>query len=308
MVYARVTAADKLRIVRALRATGAVVAMTGDGVNDAPALRGADVGVAMGRSGTEVARQAADMIVTDDNFASIVSAVEQGRGVYDNIRKTMLFLLGTNGAELLLMAVCMVAGLPAPLLPVQLLWINLVTDGLPALVLAADPVADDVMRRRPRARAARIMDRPFLIAMGVTSLLAAAVSLAAYLYGVRYGDEKTARTFAFATLVFSQLLLSLGCRSETRPLWRIGVRSNLMLPGVVLGTILLQLCVHRSETLAGIMKTTTLGWGQCAALFALATVPLLAMEVGKAIRAIWFTKQSARISSATTKDVSANHS
>ena len=287
VVYARVTAADKLRIVRSLRASGAVVAMTGDGVNDAPALRGADVGVAMGRSGTEVARQAADMIVTDDNFASIVSAVEQGRGVYDNIRKTMLFLLGTNGAELLLMAVCMVAGLPAPLLPVQLLWINLVTDGLPALVLAADPVAHDVMRRRPRAKAARIMDRPFLIAMGVTSLLTAAVAMAAYMYGIMYGDEKTARTFAFATLVVSQLLLSLGCRSETRPLWRLGVRSNLMLPGVVLGTILLQLCVHRSETLAGIMKTTTLGWGQCAALFALAAVPLLVLEVRKAIRPGW---------------------
>lgn len=149
-VYARVTAAHKLRIIRALQASDAVVAMTGDGVNDAPAIKGADIGIAMGRTGTEVTKQAADMIITDDNFATIVAAVEEGRGIYDNIRKTLQYLLAGNTGELLLMTIAVVAGLPAPLLPIHLLWINLVTDGLPALCLAADPIDPDVMKRRPR--------------------------------------------------------------------------------------------------------------------------------------------------------------
>ena len=149
-VYARVTAEHKLRIIRALKANDAVVAMTGDGVNDAPAIKGADIGIAMGKSGTEVTKQAADMIITDDNFATIVAAVEEGRGIYDNIRKTLQYLLAGNTGELLLMTVCVVVGLPAPLLPIHLLWINLVTDGLPALCLATDPIDPDVMKRRPR--------------------------------------------------------------------------------------------------------------------------------------------------------------
>src|SRR6185295_19177264 len=161
-VYARVTAEHKLRIVRAWKANGGVVAMTGDGVNDAPAIRGADIGIAMGRSGTEVTKQASDMIITDDNFASIVAAVEEGRGVYDNIRKTLQYLLAGNTGELLFMTVCVVIGLPMPLLPIHLLWINLVTDGLPALCLATDPIDPDVMKRGPRSRTERITDRSFL--------------------------------------------------------------------------------------------------------------------------------------------------
>ena len=149
-VYARVTAEHKLRIIRAWKANDAVVAMTGDGVNDAPAIKGADIGIAMGIKGTEVTKQASDMIITDDNFATIVAAVEEGRGIYDNIRKTLQYLLAGNTGELLLMTVCVVIGLPAPLLPIHLLWINLVTDGLPALCLATDPIDPDVMRRRPR--------------------------------------------------------------------------------------------------------------------------------------------------------------
>ena len=139
-VYARVTAEHKLRIIRAWKANDAIVAMTGDGVNDAPAIKGADIGIAMGKSGTEVTKQASDIIVTDDNFASIVAAVEEGRGIYDNIRKTLQYLLAGNTGELLLMTVCVIIGLPMPLLPIHLLWINLVTDGLPALCLATDPI------------------------------------------------------------------------------------------------------------------------------------------------------------------------
>ena len=164
-VYARVTAEHKLRIIRAWKANDAVVAMTGDGVNDAPAIKGADIGIAMGKAGTEVTKQAADMVITDDNFATIVAAVEEGRGIYDNIRKTLQYLLAGNTGELLLMTVCVVVGLPAPLLPIHLLWINLVTDGLPALCLATDPIDPDVMRRRPRRRSERITDRRFLRTM-----------------------------------------------------------------------------------------------------------------------------------------------
>ncbi len=149
-VYARVTAEHKLRIVRAWKANDAVVAMTGDGVNDAPAIKGPDIGIAMGRSGTEVTKQASDMIITDDNFATIVAAVEEGRGIDENIRKTLQYLLAGNSGELLLMTVCVAIGLPSPLLPIHLLWINLVTDGLPALCLATDPIDPDVMNRRPR--------------------------------------------------------------------------------------------------------------------------------------------------------------
>src|SRR6185503_12021593 len=176
-VYARVTAAHKLRIIRAWKATGAVVAMTGDGVNDAPAIKGADIGIAMGRSGTEVTKQASDMVITDDNFASIVAAVEEGRGIYDNIRKTLQYLLAGNCGELILMTACVVIGLPVPLLPIHLLWINLVTDGLPALCLATDPIDPDVMKRRPRRRSERITDRSFLGTMFLTGFLTAGVSL-----------------------------------------------------------------------------------------------------------------------------------
>ena len=149
-VYARVTAEHKLRIVRAWKAQGAVVAMTGDGVNDAPALKEASIGVAMGVTGTEVTKEAAAIIITDDNFASIVAAVEEGRGIYDNIAKTLAYLLGGNVGELAVMFVAALVGWPLPLLPIQLLWINLVTDGLPALALATDPIDPGVLTRPPR--------------------------------------------------------------------------------------------------------------------------------------------------------------
>jgi len=283
-VFARVTAADKLRIVRAWQAKGAVVAMTGDGVNDAPALRGADVGVAMGRTGTEVAKQAADMVVMDDNFASLVAAVEEGRGVYDNIRKTLLFLLGGNTAEVLLMTVCLVAGLPSPLLPIQILWINLVTDGLPALFLAADPVAPDVMQRRPRPRNANIIDRGFLVTMIFTAVLTAGVAMAVYLYGLSFADERTARTHAFAALVFAELLRSFGCRSETVPIWRMAWRSNRMLALVVAVSCLLQIWSHHNETLANLMGTSVIGWAECATIFLLACIPIGVLEFTKWLR------------------------
>ena len=220
-VYARVTAEHKLRIIRAWKANGAVVAMTGDGVNDAPAIKGADIGIAMGKSGTEVTKQAADMIITDDNFATIVAAVEEGRGIFANIRKTLQYLLAGNTGELLLMTVCVIIGLPTPLLPIHLLWINLVTDGLPALCLATDPIDPDVMKRHPRQQSERITNRSFLRTMFLTGFLTAGVAFAVYLYFLKQGSTETARTYAFAVLVFAELLRAFGARSETKPVWRI---------------------------------------------------------------------------------------
>src|SRR6185295_3014703 len=149
-VHARATPEDKLRLVREWKARGAVVAMTGDGVNDAPALREAHIGIAMGRIGTEVTREASGMVLTDDNFASIIAAVKEGRGIFDNIRKTLVYLLAGNTGELAVMLAAAVAGLPLPLLPMHLLWINIVTDGLPALALVMDPTDRDVLERVPR--------------------------------------------------------------------------------------------------------------------------------------------------------------
>ena len=283
-VYARVTAEHKLRIVRAWKANDAVVAMTGDGVNDAPAIRGADIGIAMGKSGTEVTKQAADMIVTDDNFASIVAAVEEGRGIYDNIRKTLQYLLAGNTGELLLMTTCVVVGLPMPLLPIHLLWINLVTDGLPALCLATDPIDADVMKRRPRRRSERITDGDFLGTMLLTGILTAGVSFAVYLYGLNAETPELARTHAFAVLVFAELLRSFGARSETKPVWRISLFTNLNLAIVVSISFGLQVLSHHNAFLGVFLKTSPMSLADCFLLLAAAAIPLMVLELVKVAR------------------------
>ena len=283
-VYARVTAEHKLRIIRAWKANDAVVAMTGDGVNDAPALKGADIGIAMGKSGTEVTKQSADMIVTDDNFASIVAAVEEGRGIFDNIRKTLQYLLAGNTGELLLMTLCVIIGLPTPLLPIHLLWINLVTDGLPALCLATDPIDPDVMKRHPRRRSERITNRSFLRTMFFTGFLTAGVAFAVYFYVLREGTTETARTYAFAVLVFAELLRSFGARSETKPVWRISLFTNINLVVVVAISFGLQVWSQHSALLGRFLKTSFMPLSDCLLLLAVGAVPLLILELVKVVR------------------------
>ncbi|TAJ21601.1 MAG: cation-translocating P-type ATPase [Planctomycetota bacterium] len=279
--YARVTASHKLRIVRAWKERGAVVAMTGDGVNDAPAIRGADVGIAMGLTGTEVTKAASDMVITDDDFASIVAAVEQGRGTYANIRKTLQYLLGGNVGELLLMTVAVLLGLPLPLDAVQLLWINLVTDGLPALCLATDPIDRDVMAERPRRRTDSITDRGFVGHVLLTGLLTAGVTLGVYAYSLEHFDVELARAHAFATLVYAELLRSFGARSFTKPIWKLGIATNLKLACVVAASIAIQLSLPHIQTLGQVLDVPMMPMSHCAAMLTLGAIPLAVMELLK---------------------------
>ena len=283
-IYARVTAEHKLRVVRAWKAQGAVVAMTGDGVNDAPALKGAHIGIAMGRSGTEVTKQAADMIITDDNFASIVAAVEEGRGIYQNIRNTLQFLLAGNSGELLIMMAAIVVGLPSPLLPIHLLWINLVTDGLPALCLASERIDPDVMKLRPQSGKELLSDRSFRNALLLTGSLTAGVTMAAFLWGRHYHGLAVARSLALTTLVFAELLRSLGARSEDKPIWKLGASGNLPLLAVVGLSVTIQILLHQYPILENVLKTEPLPPGECLAFLALGSVPLFAMEMVKVIK------------------------
>lgn len=265
-IYARVSPEHKLKIIEALQQRGHVVAMTGDGVNDAPALRKADIGVAMGITGTDVTKESADMVLLDDNFATIVAAVEEGRVIYDNIRKFIKYLLSTNSGELWVMLLAPFLGMPLPLLPIQILWMNLVTDGLPALALSVEPAERDIMRRRPR----RITDNIFGEGMGWhilwVGLLMCAVSLGigywdAGLGKTYFGDQdvvKHFRTIVFTTLTFLQLAHVLAIRSHRQSLFTIGWLSNKSLLGAVSLTIILQLALVYVPFLQKFFQTVAL--------------------------------------------------
>lgn len=280
-VHARATPEDKLRLVRHWKDQGAIVAMTGDGVNDAPALREAHVGIAMGRSGTEVTRQAADLVLADDNFATIVAAIREGRGVFQNIRKAIRYLLTGNLAEVVLVMGAVFVGFPVPLLAAHLLWINLVTDGLPALTLIADPLSSDIMKQPPRSSQEQIMGWAEWQQVLWIGILEAFVSLGMYWYILRETGEAEARNLVFTTIVFSQLLRAFAARSTTRIFWQVGVLSNLWLLGVVLVTGVLQLSLHYIPFTQAVFGLRPLLLNDFTLIFPAALLPVTVIEIKK---------------------------
>jgi Ca2+-transporting ATPase len=279
-VFARVSPEHKLLIVQALQARGHIVAMTGDGVNDAPALKKADVGVAMGITGTDVAKEAADMVLLDDNFATIVAAVEEGRIIYDNIRKFIRYLLTTNSAEIWVMLLGPLLGLPLPLLPLQILWMNLVTDGLPALALGFEPAERDVMRRPPYSPGESVFARGLGRDVVWVGLLMSMLALGAGAWYWQHGRLEW-QTMLFTTLTLSQLANVLAVRSERDSLFTIGLWSNWRLVTAVLVTVLLQLGLLYVPALQAIFGTVALPAGDLALTLLLSSSIFWVVEAQK---------------------------
>lgn len=282
-VYARVSPEHKLKIVEALQARGHIVAMTGDGVNDAPALKKADIGVAMGITGTDVTKEAADMVLQDDNFATIVAAVEEGRVIYDNIRKFIKFLMATNTGELWVMFLAPLAGMPLPLLPLQILWVNLVTDGLPALALSVEPPERDIMQRPPYPPKEGILSRGLGWQILWVGLLIGLVTLG---IGYWYWATGVARwqTMVFLTITLTQMAQVLGVRSEHDSLFRIGLTSNKPLLGAILLTFGLTLAVIYTPFLQQFFTTAPLTAGDLLISLGASSLIFWAMELEKMTR------------------------
>lgn len=264
-VFARVSPHHKLRIVKAFKKQNNIVAMTGDGVNDAPAIKEADIGIAMGISGTDVTKEAASMVLMDDNFATIVSAVEEGRIIYDNIRKFIRYLLSCNLGEVLTMFLASIFYLPNPLTPIQILFVNLATDGLPAIALGVDPADKDIMMQQPRAKGESIFARGLWSKIVIRGCLIGLCTLLSFMTGRLYGaDLATCRTIALITLVMSQLLHVFECRSERHSIFEIKVFTNPYLVGAVLVSISMVLAILYIPFLANVFNTVALNIGQWA--------------------------------------------
>ena len=279
-VYARVTPEQKIRIVEALQANGEFCAMTGDGVNDAPALKQADIGIAMGRGGTDVAREAADMVLLDDNFATIVAAVREGRHIFDNIRKFIKYTMTSNSGEIWVLLLAPFFGLPLPLLPIHILWINLVTDGLPGLALTAEPAEDGIMQKPPRPPDQSIFAEGMWQHMLWVGLLIGLVSLAVQAWA--YGNASSHwQTMVFTVLTFSQLMHVLAIRSESQFSWRRPILSNRPLMGAVSLTVILQLMVIYLPVLNPIFNTQPLSPFELAVCILLSSIVLFAVEAEK---------------------------
>ena len=262
-VFARVSPNHKLRIVKAFKKKNNIVAMTGDGVNDAPAIKEADIGVAMGISGTDVTKEAAAMVLMDDNFATIVSAVEEGRVIYDNIRKFIRYLLSCNLGEVLTMFLASLFYMPNPLTPIQILFVNLATDGLPAIALGVDPPDKDIMRQQPRQKNEGIFARGLWEKIIVRGCLIGVCTLLSFMVGRYYGmNLATCRTIALCTLVMSQLLHVFECRSERHSIFEINIFTNIYLLGAVLVSITMICCILYVPFLRGIFNTVALNLGQ----------------------------------------------
>jgi Ca2+-transporting ATPase len=294
-VYARVSPEHKMRIVDALRTNQEVVAMTGDGVNDAPAIKRADIGVAMGITGTDVAKGTADMVLTDDNYASIVSAVEQGRVIYSNIRKFVYYLLSCNAAEIMIIFLGTLFGWPVLLTAIQLLWLNLVTDGAPALALGTEPGDPDIMEQPPRPPKEPIINKFMLIGIIVQTIAITAVTLVAFALGDPNGDIAFAETMAFVTLSISELFRAYTARSEFYPLTKIGIFKNKFMNWAVLGSLVLIMLVVYVPFLQPIFNTAPLGWEHWLEVIPLILIPSIAAELTKAaIRKMMKKEQAAK--------------
>jgi len=305
-VFARVSPEHKMRIVDALQANNEVVAMTGDGVNDAPAIKRADIGVAMGITGTDVAKETADMVLTDDNYASIVAAVEQGRIIYANIRKFVFFLLSSNVAEIMIIFLATLAGLPAPLTAIQLLWLNLITDGAPALALAMEKGDPDIMDQKPRAKDEPIINRSMGVGIFIQTITQTAAVLTAFVLGLMWHleagalipaganwisyvlahdwrgvDVQTAETMAFVTLSLAELFRAYTVRSERASLFSIGVFSNKWMQYAVGLSIALLLIVCAVPFLQPIFNTHFLTLKEWSIVVGLGLVPAISEEITK---------------------------
>ncbi len=284
-VYARVSPEHKVRIVEALRQNGHIAAMTGDGVNDAMALKRSDIGVSMGITGTDVAKGTADIILMDDNFATIVAAVEEGRIIYSNIRKFVYFLLSCNIAEIFIIFISLLLNMPVPLIPIQLLWLNLVSDSFPALALGTEKGEPDIMKMKPRNAKEPILNRQLITGILTLSIAQTIAVLIAFVWSLNThgGDLLYARTMAFTTLTVVELIMAFSCRSERLPLLKLGVFSNRSLIWASMTSFALMLAVIYLPFLQPIFKTVSLGWMEWGTIISLAAIPLIAGELYKAV-------------------------
>ena len=288
-VFARVTPEHKVRIVKAFQKTGAVVAMTGDGVNDAPALKKSDIGIAMGRKGTDVAKNAADMILNDDNFVTIVDAVKQGRNIFDNIKKAIHFLIATNIGEIVTIFVGLLLGVKSPLLAIQLLWVNLVTDSLPAIALGLEPPEKNIMNRPPRDSKKSIFADGLMGKIVVEGFMIGMFTILAFFIGNKYYGIEVARTMAFISLGMLELIHSFNVKSE-ESIFKVGLFENKYLLGAfVLGTVL-QLGIIFVPNLAEIFKLTQLNTTQWLITIAISIAPIIIVEIQKKFNELKFGK------------------
>ena len=289
-VFARVSPEHKVRIVKAFQSTGAVVAMTGDGVNDAPALKNADIGIAMGKNGTDVAKNASDMILTDDNFVTIVEAVKHGRSIYDNIKKAVHFLLATNIGEIVTIFMGLLLGIKSPLLAIQLLWINLVTDSLPAIALGLEPPDKNIMNKKPRDNRKSIFADGLWGKIFVEGIMLGMLTLISFNIGTNLYGVEVGRTMAFVSLGLLELIHSFNIKSE-ESIFKIGLLENKYLIGAfILGT-LLQIIVVIVPGLASVFKLVPLNSIQWLYIAAISTVPIVVMELQKAVNGFKIDKK-----------------
>jgi P-type Ca2+ transporter type 2C len=281
-IYARVSPEQKLNIVKALQLNGEFVAMTGDGVNDAPSLKQSDIGIAMGITGTDVSKEAADMILLDDNFATIVKAIREGRRIYENIRKFILYVLSCNLGEILTIFFAPLLGFAIPLLPIHILWINLVTDGLPGLALVAEPAEKNIMQVPPRPPKENLFAGGLIARILITGTILAIASISIQWWAVLLGyDVKTQQTMVFTTLCFVQLGNALSVRSVYHGIFSSGVFANKGIWGAITLTVVLQLLIIYIPFLQTIFKTAALTFNAMAAVIAITIVCVLIIELVK---------------------------